>query len=208
MEQYTFLHGSKRIPIEEAVRFPILVAGTGNQKLVYAFESDKAVLNWAEGGKHAEVFEQMYKRISAAQAFERRDNSVAEARQKANVKRISKEFRLLADRLELDVGSEELFLKATVDAPILEGSIFDPVVLYDTDSYSGSYVALPNAPFPNLGWFGFNDRASSLLIHGQITLCENTWFKGRKAFFFGIPYGKFVLSQFGFSNRASSAHVF
>lgn len=207
MEQYTFVHGSKRIPNEEAVRFPSLVAGT-DERRVYAFESDKAVLNWAEDSEHAEVFERMYKRISAAQAYERGDNSVAEARQKANVKRISKEFGLLADRLDLDVGSEELFLKATVDAPILEGSIFDPAVLYDTETYSGSYVALPNAPFPNLGWFGFNDKASSLLVHGQVVLSENTWFKGRKVFFFGIPYGKFVLSQFAFSNRASSAHVF
>ena len=99
-------------------------------------------------------------------------------------------------------------MKATVERHPLEGSIFDPVILFDQATTSGPFLPLLVCPMPDLGWFGWGDRAScALTITGAAVLFEHPWFRGRQLWLFGWWYVVTTLADLGCDNISSSAIV-
>jgi len=197
-----------RLTEKQLARYPIIVAGTDlpEKDAVYAFDSRRAFNDWVRSTKFADKVSHANKLRGKAMKYEKTDNTAARERQKLSVDRITNELKELSRRTGLDIASKELLLKATVERHPLESSIFDPVILFDRPTTTGSFLPLLTCPMPNLGWFGWNDRAScALAIFGGVVLFQRTWFRGGQAWIFSVPYGVTKLADIGFDNIASSA---
>jgi hypothetical protein len=100
-----------------------------------------------------------------------------------------------------------VFEAATLKRSPLEPPIFESTLLFDDINLGGASLPLPNAPVPNLGWFGWGDRASSMLTSGSLgVLFARSWFRGATFRFggVGLPW-QVNLTDVGWSNRAYSA---
>ena len=80
------------------------------------------------------------------------------------------------------------------------------MLLFEHNNYKGKakYVTVT---FPNLKWwpYKFNDKASSVYVWGLGVLFEHSWYRGRRIYFLGLPFGKFpALSAWNFNDKASS----
>lgn len=74
-------------------------------------------------------------------------------------------------------------------------------ILFDNQNYSGSPM-VSFGGLPSLVWF--NNRAESLFIPLTVgALCDRTWFRGAKFWYWAIPAGG-IWTFNGFNNRAES----
>lgn len=192
------------------LRNPILATGPDLplEDLVYVFGNERDFYGWTARLRLADKFAAMRQKIKEAQQFERRDHAHIIRRQMAQSERIAVELQELANRTGLALNSKELFLKATDKSNILEGAIFDPVILWTGVNYSGNFLAL-NGPIVDLrGVPGFNDNVESVLLSGICTLCADPWFRGARLMLFGAVAGYTNLGELAWNNRASSVFVF
>ncbi len=202
-----FLMDKKEIPREMAEKVPILASGgiVGAADAVYAFKDEASFISWAERFPSGEKFLKLHRTIDATRELENRDVSAIKKIRQRRTDFLVKELEDLAKRSDLSVNSTELFLKATcVDCDHLEGSIFDPSIIYQHINYRGSWRPIATT-IPDFRWIGFNDKASSMIVSGVGILFEHTWYRGRRFYFGGFPYMNFPdFRQFAFNDLASS----
>jgi hypothetical protein len=122
--------------------------------------------------------------------------------------------RLLEDLDELgqETGLEgpELLRRATMDAPALEGPVSHSAFLWARPAPGQfPFAWMPrHIPIPDFGWYGMNDRGVSLTFVAILlggALYEDTFFRGRSLWFWGVSTGT-SLALFGFDGIASSGH--
>ncbi|MET3106335.1 uncharacterized protein YcfJ [Oxalobacteraceae bacterium GrIS 2.11] len=97
-----------------------------------------------------------------------------------------------------------LLLKTAMTATILtlSAQALAQVTLYQDDGWRGRTFSTTHA-VPDLNRFGFNDRASSVIVEGgQWELCEDSGFSGRCMVLRPGNYGS--LSEMGMNDRVSS----
>lgn len=210
----TLFPRGKRLTREELAPYPVRAAGTGlpDENGVYAFGSRRAFNEWVKRTKLADRVSRANRLIREARKHETQDNTAAIERQKAVVDRITNDLTDLSRRTGLAPTSKELFLRGTLERHPLEGSIFDPVILFDQvngQSLHGRFLPLLAIPMPNLRWFNFDNCASgALVIAGGTLLFDRTWFRGGVCLLVALPYGVYDLrDDFGFDNIASSCVV-
>lgn len=194
-----------QIAEEQLRRYPVMAVGNGlpEKNTVFAFDSKQAFNNWAKGTRFAERVSRANKLIAEARKYEKADNAAARERQKAVVDRILKDLNELSRRTGLEPNSKELFLKATVERHPLEGSIFDAALLFERQCFFGRCLPIVGA-FPDLGWFGFDDKTSSMLLLFGGLFFEHTWFRGRCIWINADPI-LICESLWGWDNIISSA---
>jgi hypothetical protein len=203
-----FLRKGKYLEKEEAAERPVTAAvgWLAEENLVLVFDSQQEFMRWAEDTRYAGAFSRIGKTVMEARNYEHSDNEAVRQRQSAVIERISNELNELADRASLEQGYKEVVEAATINRNPLEPPIFESVVLFDGTDLQGAALPLPNAPFPNLGWFGWGDRASSILVTGAVgALHARSWFRGARFYFggAGLP-SQYNLTDSGWSNRAYS----
>lgn len=190
-----------QLTIKELAGYPVVAHGMGlpDENVIYAFDSDQAFKEWIEGTEHADRVRHVDQLTAEARKDETRDITVEMQRQKkAAIERITDQLNDLSRKTGLDVASEELLLKAE------EGGIFGIVlVLFDGLDLLSPWIPLVG-PQPNLGWFGWNDRASSFFVSGVVRLSTRTWFRGDTEWLIGIPY---YCENLRLNNVHSSAYV-
>lgn len=187
---------------------PIVAMGTGlpdSANAAYGFKSKAAFETWAAETDHAERVAAGLEVVARRKKLANADHTVARRRQTARVKQIRAELRDLSQRTGLPIGSQELFLKATSEADPVEGAIFDPFILHDTSNFGGGFLPVfGGLPLGDFGWFGFDNRASSVTISGLGLITEHVWYVGRQFWMFGFPIAQFRFTWTGFDNSASA----
>ena len=201
-----YSHGGKSIDKEEALKLPVLAIGDGlpSDDTVYAFESKKALAEWAKTTDHAERVVSAIKGMESVEQLRQRDHSYAKQRQLRIVERALKDLTELSQRTGLPLSSPELLMKASHESDPLEEPIFHHSALLWERS-AGQGAALPCiGPFPDLNWFGWGNRAVSLNANGVVVLTDNPWYGGQSVWLFGFFWPLFELAGFGFEFRAEA----
>ena len=212
-KEMLFVLDGKILQPDEVAKYPILAAGFVAEDLTFVFETQEAFEVWANRTNYAETINSIVTKIVSAKPSEGAENSAVRAKQYKIIDRIKEDMTELAKRTGLNETSEELFLKATTKHDILEGPIFDPITAFDffgTGGFAGggSWIHLPGGGWPDLRWFGWNDRISSVRISGVALFCEHVWWGGRRLWLAGFPiYFHPNLGMFGFDNLTSSIWV-
>lgn len=200
------------ISTKEAAEKPVLVYGaTAYPDYVTTFETFDEFRKWSATLKEKDrIAEALAKTELARQEYQKNPVAAMELQQ-TTVKNIRSKMEALSAKMSLDPNSQELFLKATVDADPLAGSIFRSAQLFEHPNRTGRRLDIPSWQWwPNLAWFGFNDITSSVRVHAwsMLVLCEHPNFdlNGRwQAFFGGLWWdGEYNLDEW-MNDRASSA---
>ena len=171
------------------LKAPVIAFGPGmpSGKIVYAFHHMRAFLAAAAEMKMGHVFDKLKKGIAEARRVEKGDHAELKKVQVALARRVKKDYEQLAARSGLPVDSQELFLRATTKAPVLEGPVFDPACLFTGAAFTGSFMCAA-VPLPDLSWFpGFNNTITSVRAAGVCVLHAGTWFRGSALVLVGLP---------------------
>jgi hypothetical protein len=200
------------IQIEDVKESEVIVAGgaTSDPERALVFDTEDAYRTWAASvpiGEH-------YMRLDMATLrFRALEDDAGDERariiHRRRLERLREDFDDLRARLGENTPFAELFAKASYDAPLLEGPILDSMTLHHRTNLGGDWVPIHNyTPISNLGWIDFDNRTTSVLIHGVGVLARYTRFRGRKLYLAGFPVLEYPdLKDFNFNNLASSAAV-
>ena len=198
---------------------PVLVTGTGlpRRNTSYVFPDEKSCNAWALKLDIAAPFKIYQARLKQARALrtDRIDPIVEMQRRK--LRRAEASLKDLSKRTGLPLHSKELFLKATINAGILEGPVTDPARVYRGTGFTGAnaFVVTP-VPVLSLLSPSLNNSISSIRVVGTCGLFNGTWWTGTSVLFIGVPYTEepdftLVVPAFGpfanFNNLASSIMV-
>jgi hypothetical protein len=212
----TYLEKSAEVSdaLEEAhtIAWPGQIEG-GQTIFIFGNESD---LNaWARSAPSniTEQIERTNELARKAQELENTENERSFFWQNLLIKRVRSDLQSLADQFGLDPLSEQLLKIAFEGDPVLEPSVLRSAILFDkavrVDSEircEGIWRPIPaGVAFPNLSWIRFSERASSVRVHGSLTLTKHRWFRGPRVFLSGWPLPCIPLADVNFDNAASSA---
>lgn len=205
-----YLSQKGTISAKEAAEKPILVYGaSAYPNYVTTFETFDEFRKWAETLKEKDRIADALAKTERAQQEYLKNPSAAMESQQATVKDIRSKIEALSAKTCLEANSRELFLKATVDADPLAGSIFRSAQVFEHPNQTGRRLDIPSWQWwPNLAWFAFDDIISSVRAHAWsiLVLCEHPNFGGRWQWFFGGLWwpGEYNLNE-EMNDRASSA---
>jgi hypothetical protein len=212
-EMQIFSSEGKLLSAADAKNAEVIAAGMVANNVAHAFKSREEFTKWSSSTRYFDVVQSIEKKTADARKHQKLDHSAIEARQKKLVARVEEDMKDLAARTKLEPNSEALFLRATSESDPLEGPIFDPITAFDSVGSGGigapgPWIHLPGGGWPDLRWFGWNDRISSLRVSGFVTMYEHIWWQGRTLFLAGFPVWYYPnFGFFGFDNIASSAWV-
>ncbi|MHA7058073.1 hypothetical protein ACWGOQ_0012700 [Aquimarina sp. M1] len=189
---------------------PIMLNGTGlpNEKIVYVFEDNIVLKAWATNTKTEEIIKKVLDTLPSVQLQEHDDHKWAKQKITQKSERIIRDLEALSKRTELPLLSRELQKLATIDAPLIEGPVFDPAFLFSHSNARGHLLPLwSNLWLPNFNWLGWNDSISSVfVVSGLLLLCEHSWWSGRSVWLFPRPDLEIHnLEAFGLNDNVSSA---
>ena len=217
VDEVRFLSKGRFIEKDEALKRPIMLVGPilPDEKLAQTFDSTDELNRWIDHSKAADKIHDIQKTASLLRARQHSDHSQSQQRVKASVNRITHELNELAARLHLDPREQghELFMKATVQRDILDPPIFDPAIFFQDIGLRGDWLPqMTLLHYPDYRWFGWNDKASSVVVYGVAILWEDIWFQGSQLILWGItgipliPFA-YDLTWFGWNDRVSSSIV-
>jgi hypothetical protein len=147
----------------------------------YAFETREHFVSWSKGKKFEAKVAHIFHTIDRAQQVEKADNTIAIERQRELTKRVSDELKKLSERTGLAMGSEELLLRASHQSYGVEGPVFDSALLCNLPKLNATQGILPIVSgwtYPDFRWLGFDKRASSGVVFGDVILCTGYWYQG------------------------------
>jgi hypothetical protein len=202
---FSYLLNGKPIDRNDLAEFPVTVAGNDlpDKDTVYVFDSEGEFNKWKKANNIEEKFSKIDKIVTQAQEYEQKDITYALQRQQLVIERITADLHLLAHRLGLDVNSPELFRRATVEADLLEGQIFDPSLAFQNPDFQGLILPIPTGSvWPYLSWW--EDRFSSMLVTGNLLLTQHRFFRGRRLWLTGVAAEFRHLGDFNFEDITSS----
>lgn len=210
-KEFHYLKDGKKATLAALKPAAVIAAGP-DPGVINSFESEGMFYEWAAGLDVAEKVREAPRVVAGLRKRQGSDLKNVMASQQRRVKAISAEAEVIAKELGKPVGSPEV-LSIVTGSDRLRGPLFDPMLLWDTPcggpNCYGSGAWLPVfAPMPDLGWFGYNDRASHVWASGLNVLCENPWWGGRWAWIFGFWSTHFDLRMIAFDNVASSTLLF
>jgi hypothetical protein len=189
----------------------VIVHGPGLSKKneAFAFSSETEFRTWIRKQNIGKQLEPLFKQLAKARAEATTDLAFVKKRQLAKAERIEEDLRLLANETGLKYGSKELFLRATRDSRILEGQVFDPVLLYTGANFIGNSIGA-STPLPDLTWWpGMNNSITSVQLLGACILYRETYFRGSSLWLLGVPYFQAAsLAGTGFNNATSSVYAY
>jgi hypothetical protein len=200
-----YLLKGKKLTKEEAIKYPILAAAEGlpDENVIHAFESQDEFVKWIQSTKYANDAQKALQTIEHAKTF-KDDHAHAKQRQQKLVKRVQEDLEELSTRIGQPLFSPALLRRASIDSPVLEGKILNTCVLWELSGGRGAACPTFGIPYPDLGWFGWSNRAVSVSVNGFIVLCDDPWFGGQSVWLFGFFWALFELGAFSF--RASSCY--
>jgi hypothetical protein len=192
------------------LKAPILFHGNSAfLKFVHVFENSTELKNWAADTKMEGQVNTILEKMAEAKKLKGEDHEWAKKKLTEKANRIAEDLKELSKRSGLPIGSEKLFRLATMDAPLIEGAVFDPALLFMDINFTGHFFAMWNGLIvPDFTWFGVNDRISAVHVWGLLVLCEHSWLGGRNLWLGGADWRVADLSKYGFNDRASSGILF
>jgi hypothetical protein len=205
MKYDVYLFRGKKLKKEEAVKYPILAAGDGlpQEDVIHAFGSQDEFAKWIQNTEHSSNVQKALQTIEHVKTF-KEDHADARHRQRKLVKRVQEDLDELSTRMGLPLSSPALLTRASIDSPILEGRILNTCILWELSGGRGAALPTFGIPYPDLGWFGWSDRAVSVSVNGFMVLCDGIWYGGQSVWLFGLFWPLFELGAFSF--RASSVY--
>jgi hypothetical protein len=182
-------------------------SGMPDSKVGFGFSEWSELIRFMKRSPHAEAIINLDERRRKLRSREGEDIRAVKARLALKSKRIAADMQELSKRTGLPLYSKELFSRATIKADPLEGSIFDPAIVFTGTGFNGQgfFVGYPGTP--DFSWFnGPNNNISSLRGFGALALFSGTWYQGASRLFLGA-FSNANLAGIGFNNVASSALV-
>ncbi|HJQ70140.1 MAG TPA: hypothetical protein VKA70_14285 [Blastocatellia bacterium] len=193
----------------ELANQPYIVAGPDlpDEGTAYGFANEESLCRWAAGSRHAPSFARVIGKMKLGQQLE--GTAIGERavkRIERSIKQLTADLEELSKETGLAIPTPEFLIEAATHRSAIEPPLFDPALLFDKVIDSGLPPDFGGVFFPVSGliptFFGFNDKASGILVLGICTLFDKTFFRGQTAFFFGAA--RFVLADVNFDNRAAS----
>jgi hypothetical protein len=212
----TYLEKSAEVSdaLEEAhtIAWPGQIEGG---ETIFIFDNESDLHAWARSVPSliAEQIERTNELAQKARELENIENERSVFWQNLLIKRIRSDLQSLADQFGLDPLSDQLLKIAFEGDSVLEPSVLRSAILFDKAVQVNSEVRCEGiwrpipagVAFPNLSWIRFNDRASSVRVHGALTLTKDRWFRGPRVFLSGWPLPCKTLAEVNFEKAASSA---
>lgn len=200
------------------IQHPVMVRGdiVPEPDVVYVFDSDDNFNKWAMTTKHADKITQINRTIAEVQKHQNEDHTEAIKRAQIVNQRVMDDLKALSAKTGLPLGSPELFLRASVQTPILEPPILRSALLFDDYDFKWDQQVFPanTVPYPVLGWYNFDHKASSMMFLGAGVASDQPWFWGAKFWFVGIsipldsgPIQWDNLGTAGWDDRFSSFYI-
>jgi hypothetical protein len=174
--------------------------------VAYVFDTRDRFVKWSKGTKFEAKVAYLFNGLDEAKKAEHSDNTVAMARQKALITRVSSELEELSKRTGLALGSEQLLLRASHRPEGVEGPIFGSAVLYNSPAAFGAGGWLPMVSswwMPDFRWFGFDNITSSGWVFGDVVLCTGYWYSGMGISFRSGAFPPFSYDSITFSLKGS-----
>jgi hypothetical protein len=182
---------------------------------IFIFSNEDDLLAWARSALPpiAEQIDRTKELARAVQELENSENEFEAFRQSLLIKQVMSDIQSLADQLGLDPRSEELLKLAFDGDTELEPSVPRSAVLFaraielaEETRCEGAWRPIPaGIAIPNLSWIRFNGRATSVRVHGSLTLSKHPWFRGPSVFLSGWQLTCLPLAKVNFEKGASSA---
>ena len=174
---------------------------------IRAYNSEESFYQRASRSPFQAAFANVIGTVALARAFENDDHERAVRVHRSRAEWIKRELEELSSEESLSGG--KLVQRAGYAAPLIEGPLLRTAVLYEHRDGSGNACFLLSLfPLPILGWFGMNDKGSSLHFSGVGVLYEHDWYQGRSFWFGGLHFWMppMQLSFVRFEDIASSAY--
>jgi hypothetical protein len=209
MADLRYIHEGNEATRRDIAKAPVVATGTGlpEEDTVFGFRSNETFLEWAKQTDHADRVENAIETIKAAQKREDSDLERAQKVQRRRVERTREDLEDLAAETGLKLGSIELYMRAK-EGDLLEGPVLGSYVLHENSNFSGRFLPVfTGIAMPDFGWFGFDNRASSVSISGLGLATDRTWYRGRAFWMFGFPFARFPFAPAGFNDMASAGYA-
>jgi hypothetical protein len=169
----------------------VLVTGTGlpRRNTAYVFPNERSCNAWAQKLAIASSFKTYHARLKQARALPTSPIDPIIQLQRRKLRRAEASLKELSKRTGLPLHSKELFLRATINANILEGPVTDPARVYRNPGFTGANAFIV-APVPDLGLLSpsLNNSISSIRVVGTCGLFNGTLWRGTSVLFIGLPY--------------------
>lgn len=193
----------------KTVRENAAVVACGSQlpssNAIYGFRSDEEFQEWCEGLPIADSVHRAYRMARRIQDLEKTNLTQMEAAWRETCEAKAAELQRLALREDVADGSREQFDLATGGGATPR--VIGLTILYSGVGFSGKVRPIPIA-IPRLKTLGIDDQVSSMRAFGAGFLAADTFFRGKKFFYFGIPGIDFAdLRDFDYDDKASSILV-
>jgi hypothetical protein len=195
-----------------------LIGGPEGEDVVYVFNSDDELLEWAQKKPVENLLKECLQYIKHVQQ-RRNDVGAEESIKRDFIQSVERVFQL-AQQEKVDLksgGDQRAFLEKMAERLSKSG---DPALVWEHINFGGDCLPI-TAGIPDLAWannipiFGknWNDMISSVQVwNGVLVLAEHTWFRGAKLWTGGLGYSErkdltqvFTSSGVSWNDLASSA---
>jgi hypothetical protein len=189
----------------------VLACGTQlpSSNAIYGFKTDADFQAFCDRLPIGDSVHRAYRDVSHLQSLEKGDLSKMETSTRAAVDAQAAELKRLAQQEGVAENSRELFHLVTGASPSNPTPrLLGFTVLYENVGFGGKLRPTP-LTIPKLKWIGLDNQVSSIRGFGAGFLAADTFFRGKKFFYFGIPEIEFEdLRLFDYDNVASSLYIF
>jgi hypothetical protein len=184
---------------------PVVATGpdlAGDRDTVYLFDNEQDLLAWGRDQPViAEKAAKLIRSIEVEAPDAYRNSAELERVQKLAISRTRTNMEEFAQLHRLNLNDEETILRA-MNRSSFQPRVFDPVIFYDRlierepptsapEDPGTAMLFLPGGLRPDLGLFGWSDRARSARIFGAVCIIDPTWFGtkgGKRAWLFGFNF--------------------
>ncbi len=171
----------------EKVPFFVLGPDAESDKTLHAFTNEAKLEKWLEKKnliedykKNKEFNKRAMKKLSKGDEEEIKKHQIKMVEDSTEV------FRKMLKENNIEQNEVEKIKKLFEEQDPNYGPILRCLVIYEHTWYRGSYKFLySRTSYPNFGWYGFNDKISSILcIFHNATFYEHTKYGGRQLWLF------------------------
>ena len=195
----------------KAKDIPYLVATPEGfkEKTVFGFTTEDSIESWLSQSNLSENYQKLNELVSRSQRKLSSQEEVEASRIQAQVvddatKRLENELK----KHNIQGHEIDKMTDVLTNYDPFYGPTIHSLVLWPHCNYQGTPRVIPSGfAIPDFRWIGFNDVASSAFHFGAAhVLCQKTWFRGVKRYFFGVVRAAcFTEYPWYFNDTASSA---
>jgi hypothetical protein len=199
---------------DKAKEIPYVVAtaeGLKEEK-VFGFTSEDALKLWAKENDLSEKHQKLDELQRRAQrSLSSHEESLVFRRQARIVNDATEHLQAALRKHDVPPNEIDRIADLIANYDPLEGPILHSLILWRHCNYGGDFRVIPGGvAVPDFRWIFFNDTASSAFhwdIASAHVLFQDTWFRGRRIYFFGVLRANCFVDYPWYFNDIASASI-